>query len=217
MYVVESEGFRWLVRPGTDDHLGPGHENWLTSVMWVPTGGVFVDVGAHVGHFAVRLSKTAKAVYAFEPGDVQFKGLAKNLMLNNIDNVHMVKAGITNKNGFISVKVPQGGGNGQMQIEPNEGGTILGYSLDYYFITQQQPDRIDLIKIDVQGHEAKVLEGMHKVAAHYKPRLVVELHDKEFHDPSIWEGVQKELAAMNYTWTKIGEYGTNWWIEARPQ
>lgn len=216
MYLVESEGFKWILRPGTDDHLGPGHENWLNAVMWIPSGGVFFDVGAHVGHFTVRLSKNAVRVVAFEPGDVQLRGLRKNLELNAITNVVIVPAGVSDYNGLCTVSSP--GGNGQMQITPDINGTIETVTLDSFMPISKDPstDRVDLVKIDVQGHEAKVLAGMHKFVARYKPRLVVELHDKEFKDPSIWQGVQDELAKMNYKWTKIGEFGTNWWIEATP-
>lgn len=214
MYLVESEGFKWVIRPGTDDHLGPGHENWLNSVMWIPSGGVFIDVGAHVGHFTVRLSKTASHVYAFEPGPIQLRGLRKNLQLNGITNVTVFPEGVSNEVGVCSVSTP--GGYGQMQISKDPQGTIKTVTLDSLLAYDSFADRVDLVKIDVQGHEAKVLEGMHKFVAHYKPRLVIELHDKEFNDPFIWEDVQLELDEMGYKWTKIGEFGTNWWIEATP-
>lgn len=221
MFLVESDGYKWVVRPGTDDHLGPGHENWLNSVMWIPSGGVFVDVGAHVGHFTVRLANNASRVIAFEPGLVQYRGLRKNLDLNKITNVESFYCALSNRSYAIKTKSP--GGNGQMQIEETEnveGAETIAYPLDFILGPgkfQIKPlERLDLIKIDVQGHEANVLAGMHKTVEKFKPRLVIELHDKEFHDPSIWEGVQAELTKMNYKWTKIGEFGTNWWIQAVP-
>lgn len=224
MYLVHSDGFKWSIRPGTDDGLGPGHEQWLNEVMWIPSGGVFIDIGAHVGHFSVRLSKDASRVISFEPGIVQYRGLQKNLELNNITNVEAFFAAVSDKERVITMSLPpKAHNNGQMQIkditETGENDT-MAYPLDDYLKPgkfQIKPlDQIDLIKIDVQGHEGKVLAGMHAIVAKYKPRIVVELHDKEFHDPTIWEDVQSELAKMNYTWRKVNEYGTNWWIEAVP-
>lgn len=221
MFVTESEGFKWIIRPGTDDMLGPGHERFLNDVMKIPENGVFIDIGAHVGHFSIRLSKTASQVIAIEPGDVQVRGLIKNINLNNIQNIKIVQAAASDHDGKVNLFIPRAGNYGQMRIQDSNEGLTSCYKLDtlilgpsHVNLPNSPLERIDLIKVDVQGAEAKVLAGMHEVVSKYKPRLVIELHDKEFNDPSIWEGVQGELAKLNYTWTFINEAGTNWWIEA---
>lgn len=217
-YTVKvSDGLKWVMRPGTDDWIGPGHEAYLNDVMYIPEGGVFIDVGAHVGHFSLRLSKTASKVYAIEPGPKQIEGLKENLRLNDIKNVQVIEAAASDYCGYVTIEHPKGdygtnGMFGQSVVKEAEKG-IPCWNLDTLF---KGEERIDLIKIDVQGYEGAVLRGMIEIMAIYKPRLVIELHDKEFGDPQIWDDVEIALKQYKYKWRKINEAGTNWWIEATP-
>lgn len=217
MDIVESDGYKWVRRPHTDDALALGHEDWLKNIISIPEGGVFVDVGAHVGHFSVRLSKKASIVYAFEPGTVQYEGLIKNLELNNITNVITVNCAVTNTQTLMSMGHFRGGSsNGQMQVKPDTDGNVEGISLDLFFQTNPPP-KIDLIKIDVQGHEGEVLEGMTQTLTKYKPTLVIEMHDKEYKDPTIWTRTKTVLEQHDYNLEIINPDWQNWWVKATPK
>lgn len=175
-------GLRWVVRKDSDDRLGPERDRVLDAIVTVPKGGVFLDVGAHVGHFALRASRRASTVVAFEPDDFRREGLEANLALNGIENVRVVAKPLAQA--------------------PDEGATSVDAEAESLA-------RVDLIRVDVQGAEAIVLEGARRTLARHKPRVVVEMHDRELRDPAIRAGVLRVLGELGYAWREVHSDDTN--------
>ena len=115
---------------------------------------VFIDVGANIGGYSIRAAKYCK-VYAIEPLPRNYKILKINEKLNNVKiNSFNIAAG--NKNGKI-----------KLYYEPGAYGTPSVKRKQNYFIeVEMKPldeiineERIDLLKIDIEGAEDLVLEG----------------------------------------------------------
>ncbi|MCC6020594.1 MAG: FkbM family methyltransferase [Thermoproteaceae archaeon] len=64
-------------------------EPWMDKYLCVRNGDVFVDVGAHVGKYALRVAKRnpASLVVAIEPGSLQFSALVDGIRKNRTRNV----------------------------------------------------------------------------------------------------------------------------------
>ncbi len=120
-----------------------------------------VDVGANIGYFTIILSKmvgpTGK-VYAFEPDPTNFGLLLRNIELNGCcSNVICERKAVSNRMGTSPLYLNKihnfGGhsliGNGSYEYVPVT-------SLDIYF----GASKIDLIKLDVEGSEPEVIQGM---------------------------------------------------------
>ncbi|MDG5767482.1 FkbM family methyltransferase [Balneolales bacterium ANBcel1] len=123
---------------------------------------VIMDVGANIGYYSVRFSAlTDGNVYSFEPMSYQYSVLKRNLELNRIDNVIPVKRIASNTGGEkrIYYSGSDNTGASSMVKESGEYEDIQAITIDG-FCDEQKITRIDLMKIDVEGHEMDVLRGM---------------------------------------------------------
>lgn len=148
------------------------------------------DVGANSGIYSLiaKAENPSSKVYAFEPVERVFKFLERNVSLNNYDVICSKKA-ISNTcgNGFFvddyedftqtvtinmdleAVAKFRGIGTDQLY---NVEATLI--TLDT-FIKENNISCIDLMKIDVETHEAEVLEGFEKGLKDFKPTLLIEI------------------------------------------
>ena len=137
-------------------------------------GMAFVDVGANIGYFsllAAKLVGPAGRVYAFEPDEENFSLLQQNIELNNLHNIVAVKKGISDKIGqTILYRDLENPCRHSLAPKPN-GETVMieTTTLDNFFADLGQ---IDFIKVDVEGAEPAVLQGMKKLVQ-INPRLIL--------------------------------------------
>jgi FkbM family methyltransferase len=142
----------------------------------VKRGNVVVDVGAGIGYYsllAAHLVGEEGMVYAFEPEPNNYGLLVKNVEINEISNVVCIRKAMSNKTGHAKLFL-SATNRGDHRIydlkDGRESVSIEVTSLDTFF--EGQPRRIDVIKMDVQGAEAQVLEGMSSLIQE-NPDLVI--------------------------------------------
>jgi FkbM family methyltransferase len=137
--------------------------------------GVFVDVGANVGNHSIYVAKLlhAPAVIAFEPVPLCAEILAINIALNHCqDVVELRRVGLSDRPG----KADASG-------EPyNLGATRLETAADGPIGLVKGDDllastSVGFIKIDTEGFELKVLEGLRSTIARCRPPLFVEVEN----------------------------------------
>ena len=145
------------------------------------SGMVVVDIGAHVGYFtliAARQVGPAGKVYAFEPDPDNYSTLLKNIEANAYDNVVADRKAISDNVGTSQLHlVATGSGRHSMYHHglPERGSIeIETTTLDSTFDDLDWPN-VDLIKIDVEGAEVSVLDGMTRLLEKpAKLNLIVE-------------------------------------------
>ena len=131
--------------------------------------GIFIDVGANIGSQTVYalLSGAFSRAIAIEPDPHNFDILQRNLAINGLeDRVLAVRAAASATSGTLQL-VHHGKNYGAHSVEPsfidNPAGavSVVGTTLDellqQYGVT---PVQVGLVKIDVEGHELSVLQGM---------------------------------------------------------
>ena len=137
--------------------------------------GVFVDVGAHVGHWTVRLAGQAAKVIAVEPDTATVGVLIENCLLNGLSNVTVVEAAAWDSDEPLRLEDPLGHQiSGTNRTLPDDTGTVRGRKLDDILADE---DEIRLIKIDVEGADLHALRGLRETLARCKPSMIVERHD----------------------------------------
>jgi FkbM family methyltransferase len=146
-----------------------------------PAGGTFVDIGANVGLYTCVMANhvgPTGSVVAFEPMPENIALLRRNIGVNRLSNVDVQPVGLSNRSGKAVLYVPlqhPGGPSAATQVCDPGGWRAVGdtsmTTLDQAF----QGDRLDLIKVDVEGHEVQVLEGAHSVIEHFRPIVAREV------------------------------------------
>lgn len=186
---------------------------WEASSMklWielVKNAEVIFDVGANTGIYSLvakSLNRHSK-VYAFEPVKRIFQKLRYNQGLNNYDTTCLEYAA-SNANGtatiydlpiehVYSVTVNKNMNSTGISVIPT---TINTTRLDT-FIEQAKIEKLDLIKLDVETHEAEVIEGLGIYLEKFKPTILVEVLDDR-----IGSQLQELFDGKGYLYFNINE------------
>lgn len=119
------------------------------------------DIGANIGLHTIVLSLCDSTVEAYEPDPTHFKKLCRNLSLNNINNCHTHQAAVSEKDGTMQFVRVLGNTTSShlMGAKSNPYGQLEKFDV----IVQDIRDivnRVDLLKIDAEGHEAVLLNSI---------------------------------------------------------
>ena len=145
-------------------------------------GGVFVDVGAHVGEFTFLARKIVGEygqIFSFEPDPRVFWALEESIKMNKFKNVVAEKKIVSDQNKNIFFLLKRELSHSSIFYGKAKGKKIKSssISLDKYFGNK----KVDLIKIDVEGAELRVMHGAVKIIGNCHPTLIFEFgHYKRF-------------------------------------
>lgn len=145
--------------------------------MLCPAGGTILDIGANIGSHTVPLAQhvgPSGTVYAFEPQRVVFQLLCANVALNNLTNVDCRWAAVAEEPGTVlipDIDYTREGNYGAIEITKFGVGRPVPQIVLDDFISL---GRVDLIKIDVEGMEERVLRGGRAFFRRFRPLLYVE-------------------------------------------
>ena len=147
-----------------------------------PAGGVFVDVGANVGTYAIALAAhvgEGGTVIAIEPHPVTHERLAFNRAASNFSHVRLVAAAAGSSDGELLIET-DGDNLGASHIvsgEPSARAIKVPSFTLLRILGDAGVRRVDALKIDVEGFEDRVLTGFFKHAPPLLwPRAVVIEH-----------------------------------------
>lgn len=157
------------------------HEQFMLSEL-VGSQVVF-DVGANVGYYSIQMGRILRDtghVFAFEPISYQFGLLEKNIALNSLTNVTKIKMIVseTTERRRIYFSGLESTGTSSLVVKSDKYEDVDSITVDQ-FCTENGINEIDLIKIDVEGHELSVLKGMSNLLQDGKiKKLFVEIENE---------------------------------------
>jgi FkbM family methyltransferase len=144
-------------------------------------GDTCFDVGANVGFFtliAARLVGRRGRVVAFEPGPDNLQVLRQNLAANAATQVTVSASAVSNTDGSGRLRLADySGGHSLAPPQATEASGVIAVdtvTLDA-FVRDHDIGAPDVVKIDVEGAEPAVLEGMATLLDEHRPVLVVEI------------------------------------------
>ena len=167
----------------------------------VRPGSRVVDVGAHVGFFTERFATWVGpegSVTALEPEPVNFGRLRRRVARTGLGGrVQAVNAAAVERSGGVFLRVdPTHPGDHQLAVE---GLPVRGVTLDE-IVGPADPRPLSLVKIDVQGAEARVVAGGEETMRRLRPSLLVEVDDERLRrQGSSARELIGCLAALGYT------------------
>jgi FkbM family methyltransferase len=183
---VSANGIQIHIRPRTTDlgmvasHYEPQVADWFR----VEPGDTVVDVGAHIGRYTLVAAKRAARVVAVEPDPSNLLILRENITLNRFSNVTVVPVALSNRPGRASLFLSQSANKGMHSLEPDwsQAPSHIGIqetvevdceTLDSIVRTEGL-ERVDWLKVDVEGHELAVLEGGQETLSRSR-HLIIEV------------------------------------------
>jgi FkbM family methyltransferase len=162
-----------------------------TLIEYLGPGGTALDVGAQIGFYAVPLARAARErggrVIAVEPLAQNAAWLRRNLTLNELDSiVTVVEAALSSAGGEARLSLRedflQGAAVGNASIEDPrtdspafERVSIRLETLDALWPTLGC-QRLDVVKVDIEGHEDRFLTGGKNTIAAQRPVILIEIN-----------------------------------------
>lgn len=150
-------------------------------------GDAFIDVGAHVGYYAMlarALVGDGGRVFAFEPNPETYRRLATNLAINGFGNVHAFNCAIGARSDVMSLHVnaDNEGESALWDVSaaarfPKSG--VEHRQVDVAVMTLDEIgrgglfNRARMVKIDAEGWEPQVLSGARQFLQHDLPPYVI--------------------------------------------
>lgn len=200
-----AKGARWTLAPFSANWRHGGEVEVASALTLLPRvpGATCWDVGAHFGIHTVGLAMQVGAqgtVCAFEPDRVAFARLQRHVNMNRLHNVSLFPLAASDHDGDLELIVSGGLGS-----------TVTHVRYDDEPITRQTPkllvravrlDRLvaaseiplpDLIKIDIEGHGGRAIEGALQTIAKRRPLIVLSVHC-----PPEWEQARNALEPLGY-------------------
>ena len=154
----------------------------------------FLDVGANIGIYSFHFKKSFKYIDAFEP----LKEISYRLEYFQDEYLKVHNCALSNKKGKFEIYIPYLLGQGVASLASlekrdgdHEARIVKVDKIDNYDF-----DDVDLIKIDVEGHEEYVIEGARNVIKKNKPILIVEIEQR--HIQKQIEEVFQSILKLNY-------------------
>ena len=177
-------------------------------------GDIFVDVGANMGIYtlvASRLVGEAGKVIAFEPSAQSFPLLRQNIALNGLTNVLAFPTALSHETGRARLYHGPDPVCNSLGKDPSWGGDAEEVATDALdnALRKISIDRVDVIKMDVEGAEEWVLRGALKVLTSMRPIVIFEIN------PGVCSclglsphGVPKLLQSLGYKCFVLEHRGT---------
>jgi FkbM family methyltransferase len=147
----------------------------------VSTGETWIDAGAHYGYTALALCRRvgpAGRVFAFEPVLSTAGCVARTRQLNDLRQLQIVPVGLAASHSLETRLLPVTRGMADSTIARGvwEERISVGSFDNLWTLLCERNPAIHGVKIDVQGMELAVIEGMRGALTRQRPKLIIEFH-----------------------------------------
>jgi FkbM family methyltransferase len=163
---------------------------------------VFVDIGSNIGHHSIFASKFAREVHSFEPYHVVRQRMLDNMKLNQISNIAVHPFGLGEAEATIPFFEPPqsnlGGGSFLATFSEDNKHKGLNLEIKNGDSILLNLDRIDVMKIDVEGFETSVLKGLIATIKKFRPIIIME-YTVQTKEKLMQEKELLELLTSTYT------------------
>jgi len=155
----------------------------------IAKGDIVLDIGANIGYFTLIFSQIVGKdgrVYAFEPDPNNFEILKKNIEINNIKNVILIQKAVSNTSKPLSLYLCDYN-HAQHRIYPssrcNEKIDVESTTIDEYLAGTEFFNKINFVKMDVEGSEYDAIDGMKKtLQSNLSLKMLCEFSPKQIQE-----------------------------------
>ncbi len=141
---------------------------------------VVLDIGANIGNHSLAFATCADTVLAFEPVPEIFKLLKHNVERNSLTNIRPFNLALSDKQEITTIYLGKADNLGMSSFEQREssGKSVeISSVIGDEFLQTTGIDKVDMLKIDVEGHEYFVIRGLMKTIERHNPVITLEWND----------------------------------------
>ena len=167
----------------------------------LPKGLTIVDIGSNLGNHAIAFAKILKAkrVVCFEALPICAEILSINASLNDVEHVldlSYLKLGIGNKVGLSASNTPAGNiGATSLDFASSEARAMIPtLPVDALHLCE----KVDFIKIDIEGAELRALEGAKNLINSWRPSMLIEVDNANLSGFDFWLQENNYRIAQRY-------------------
>lgn len=139
---------------------------------YVNSDSVILEGGCHIGTHTIKLAKICRKLYAFEPLESSYNLLKINLDLNSLNNVEAFQKGLSDKPGNTNYKYITDGNPGGAVLSTD--GSGKEFDCELTTIDSLNLEKLDFIKLDVEGYELLAIQGGINTIKKCKPTIIIE-------------------------------------------
>jgi len=189
--IVSCHGLQILLRNPRKSIIG---RSIFSTGLWEPEVTQFIsskvrqgmtvfDIGADIGYYSLLLAKLVGPtglVFSFEPIPKAKWYLDKNIEMNGLDNVRSFDFALFDEPGVACLEAPLTLSKINLSKKKLSGKDIqVEMKVFDEWKAKGELNRVDLVKLDVEGAELNVLRGMKATLQNQKPAILVEVHSQE--------------------------------------
>lgn len=148
-----------------------------------------IDIGANIGIYTYYFSKFCKRVESFEPVKIFTSDLRESI--KNKSNIKLNSIGLSNKEGEFEIYTPYLKDEKRLDVgltsleKPVGHKKFITTKINLKKLDDYSFEGVELIKIDVEGHEFEVIEGAEKTIAKCKPIILIEIEQRHLKSKNI--------------------------------
>jgi FkbM family methyltransferase len=180
----------------------------------VSSGEVFIDAGANCGIYTLLASKLvgdSGRVLSFEPGVESIKNIERNLEINAVSNVKLFKVALSEQEGTAKLyhieNAPTSYSLGSEKSEETSFEEVPITTIDNV-LAHEGIERVDFIKIDVEGAEELVFRGATSLFSRMKPKVIFEISSQTSARLNLsYDGAFNFLKELGYQFFKVQNTG----------
>lgn len=176
-----TKNIKFKIRPKTIDPFVVFENFYIKEYLnekEIKPNDIIVDIGAHIGSFSVFSSQYAKNVISYEASPENYKLLIENIRLNSLKNIKAQNTAIYSKKCKMDFVLDKGntGGN-SFYLNSQKGKLQINAIPLSQIFTDHKLNRIDFLKMDVEGAEYEILLNTPKKYLDKINKIALEYHD----------------------------------------
>ena len=174
----------------------------------IKENNVVLELGAHVGYFTIIMSKLVGQngkIFAFEPIKRNIEFIDKHLTINNINNVIVSPFGAWIKNDRLSFDEETHHAKGKISSSGDNKIDVIDIC---YFMESEIDQKIDVIKMDIEGAERAIFPHILKYIKKHNTKLIISTHGDDITEEIVDLSEKNLLKCEGLQWSRLPQEKT---------
>ncbi len=146
----------------------------------VKPGDCVLDIGANIGYYTLLLARLvgpSGEILAAEPHPGNFRLLCHNIWLNQVTNVRLVQAALSDREGMAALYLSAASNWHTLAEESQTGGKkVVVPTVTVDKLRELWGRRVSFLRMDTEGYEGHILRGAERTLREDRPNIVIEVH-----------------------------------------